>query len=83
MSKAPVNYTFNLIKRLWSYYVSIFLSVCLSIWLVVDAGLFYIMNAMLMVLEAADELLAFSDRVMYNYEVAKKVLKILIHNNIN
>lgn len=80
---APFTYTKGFIKTIWCYYMSLITAFWMRVWRVADVGLFYIMNAMLLVLETADELLAFSDRVMYNYEVAKKIFKILIHNNIN
>lgn len=49
-------------------------------WHVLDTGLYYVMNAILMVLAFADKLLDFSDRAVQNYELAKKVFTPLLQD---
>lgn len=82
ISTSPA-YVASLPGRVWAFVVALFVSAIERIWLVLDTGLYYIMNGILMVLSFADALLDFSDRVVQNYELAKKVFKLSMHNSIN
>lgn len=82
LSTSPT-YVASLTQRMWAFIVSLFLKAVDRIWSVLDLGLYYLMNMLLVVLLFADALLDFSDRAVRNYELAKKVFKLSMYNSIN
>lgn len=82
MSTSP-SYVASLPQRLWAFVVALFITAIERIWLVLDLGLYFVMNGILMALLFADALLDFSDRAVRNYELAKKVFKLSMYNSIN
>ncbi|PVH17318.1 uncharacterized protein CXQ87_000202 [Candidozyma duobushaemuli] len=73
----------ELTQRLWAFVVALFVTAIERIWSVLDSGLYFVMNGILMALSFADALLDFSDRAVRNYELAKKVFKLSMYNSIN
>lgn len=82
ISTSPA-YVANIPGRVWAFVVSLFMAAFGRVWLVLDSCLYYIMRVILVVLSFADALLAFSDRAVQNYELAKKVFKLSMYNSIN
>lgn len=77
------NYAVGQVRQAWNCYAAVVVYIYETLLLMLDTGLYYVMNCVLMTLALADSMLEFSDKVTNNVQLARKVFQHQMYNNVN